>query len=187
MIKINPFLTFPAYFKIPIIFSYLNSNCSNLSDLRNLQEQVTKAFCYQRLFWPFTVWINCSSDLKKIEKSRPSASNFKSFSRSLEQFFLTVGQHNFRTKIPYLLDLLLHCCKILFSAWSIVIIWKVVLWKSKYRYFLFFHVTYAMQWQHLPYLCYKKPWPIPRGPTSAVWYSMFNTSRDVGKRTRIKR
>ena len=27
--------------------------------------------------------------------SRPSASNFKSFSRSLEQFFLTVGQNNF--------------------------------------------------------------------------------------------
>ena len=41
------------------------------------------------MFWPFTVWIKCS---------RPSASNFKSFSRSLEQFFLTVGQDNFRNK-----------------------------------------------------------------------------------------
>ena len=29
-----------------------------------------------------------------------SASNFKTFSRSLEQFFLTVGQNNFRNKIP---------------------------------------------------------------------------------------
>ena len=29
-----------------------------------LQEQVKKAFCYQKLFWPFTVWINCSGDLK---------------------------------------------------------------------------------------------------------------------------
>ena len=28
--------------------------------MRNLQEQVKKAFCYQKLFWPFTVWINCS-------------------------------------------------------------------------------------------------------------------------------
>ena len=52
----------------------MNSNCSNLLDLRNLQEQVKKAFCYHKLFWTFTVWINCSSDLK-------------CFSRSLEQFF----------------------------------------------------------------------------------------------------
>ena len=31
----------------------------------------------------------------------PSASNFKSFSRLLEQFFLTVGQNNFGNKIPF--------------------------------------------------------------------------------------
>ena len=35
---------------------------------------------FQKMFGPFTVWIN-------LAKSRPSASNFKSFSRSLEQFF----------------------------------------------------------------------------------------------------
>ena len=68
--------------------------------MRNLQEQVKKAFCYQKLFWPFTVWINCSSDL--FANSQPSASNFKSFSRSLEHFFLTVGQNNFGNKIPKL-------------------------------------------------------------------------------------
>ena len=96
-----PFLTFPACFSIPIIFSNLNSNCSYLPDLRNLQEQVKKAFCYQRLSWLFTVWINCSSDLKNFENSRPSASNFKSFSRSLEHFFLTVGQNNYDNKIPH--------------------------------------------------------------------------------------
>ena len=65
----------------------------------NLQEQVKKAFCYQKLFWPFTVWINCSSDLKNF------ASNFKSFSPSLEHFFLTVGQNYFGNKIPFLI-----CC-----------------------------------------------------------------------------
>ena len=32
----------------------------------------------------------------------PSVSNFKSFSRSLEQFFLTVSQNNFGNKIPFL-------------------------------------------------------------------------------------
>ena len=54
-------------FRSQYFFSTLNSNCSNLLDLRNLQEQVKKAFCYQKLFWPFTVWINCSSDLKNLE------------------------------------------------------------------------------------------------------------------------
>ena len=49
------FLTFPACFSIPNFFSNLNSNCSNSLDLRNIQEQVKKAFCYQKLFWPFTV------------------------------------------------------------------------------------------------------------------------------------
>ena len=68
--------------------------------MRNLQEQVKKAFYYQKLFWPFTVWINCSSDHKIFANSRPSASNFKSFSWSLEQYFLTKGQNIFGNKIP---------------------------------------------------------------------------------------
>ena len=79
----------------------MNYNCYSLLDVWNLQEQVKKAFCYQKLFWPFTVWINCSSDLKNFANFRPSASNFKSFSQSLEQYFLTVGQNNFVNKIPY--------------------------------------------------------------------------------------
>ena len=41
-----------------------------------------------------------SSDLKKFENSQPSSSNLKSFSRSLAQLFLTVGQNNFGNKIP---------------------------------------------------------------------------------------
>ena len=81
------FLTFPACFWIPITFSNLNCNCSNLLEMRNLQEQVKKAFCYLKLFWLFIVWTNCSSD-------------FKSFSQSLGQFFLTVGKNNFGNKIP---------------------------------------------------------------------------------------
>ena len=54
----------------------------------------------KKYFWPFTVWINCSSDLKNFANSRPSASNFKKCSRSLAQFFLTGGQNNFGNKIP---------------------------------------------------------------------------------------
>ena len=48
------------------------------------------------MFWPFTVWTNCSSDIKNFANFRPSASNFKSF--ALEHF-LTVGQNNFGNKI----------------------------------------------------------------------------------------
>ena len=52
------------------------------------------AYC-SRLY--FTVWLNCSSNLKNFANSQPSALNFKSLSRSLENFFLTVGQNNFGT------------------------------------------------------------------------------------------
>ena len=51
--------------------------------MRNLQEQVKKAFCYQKLF-------------------NASALNFKNFSESLKKNFLTVGQNNFGNKIPFL-------------------------------------------------------------------------------------
>ena len=67
--------------------------------MRNLPELVKKALCYQKLFWPVTVWINCSSDLKNFANSLPSTSNFKSFSRSQQQLFLTVGQNNIGNKI----------------------------------------------------------------------------------------
>ena len=38
---------------------------------------------------------------KSLKNSRPKASNFKSFSQSLEQFFLTVGQNNLSNKVPF--------------------------------------------------------------------------------------
>ena len=31
------------------------------------------------MFWPFTIWLNCSSDLNFFENSQPSSLNFKSF------------------------------------------------------------------------------------------------------------
>ena len=45
--------------------------------------------------------MNCSSDLNNFENSWPSASDFKSFSRSLELCFLTVGQNDFGNKIQF--------------------------------------------------------------------------------------
>ena len=52
--------------------------------------------------------MNCSSDLKNFANSWPSASNVKSFSQPLEQFFLTVGQNNFGNKIPFLFRPMKH-------------------------------------------------------------------------------
>ena len=51
-------------------------------------------------FQAFTVQINCSNDITIFANSWPSASNFKSVSKSLGHFFLTVGQNNYGNKIP---------------------------------------------------------------------------------------
>jgi hypothetical protein len=85
-------------FSCMFLYSNNNYNCSNLSYLRNLQQQVKTAFCYRKLFWPFTVRTNCSNDL--ITFSVLGLQPRISFSRSLEQFFLTVGMNNFGNKIP---------------------------------------------------------------------------------------
>ena len=53
--------------------------------------------------------MKCSNDLKIFANSWSSASNFKTFSQSLEQFFLTVGQNNFGNKIPLKNFLLTEC------------------------------------------------------------------------------
>ena len=71
--------------------------------LRNLQEQVKNAFSYQKLFWSFTVWINCSSYLKIFANSQPSASNFKGFPWSLrpeicEKYFLSFPQKIYKLR-----------------------------------------------------------------------------------------
>ena len=79
----------------PNNFSKLNSYWPNLSDMRNLQEQVKKHY----------VTKDCS-DLSLFEQivleflqiSPPSVSNFKSFSRLIEHFFLPVGKNNFGKK-----------------------------------------------------------------------------------------
>ena len=59
----------------------------------------TKLYTPSTLNIDFTLWH--TQFLKNLANSRPSASNFKSFSRSLEQFFLSVGQNNFGNKIPF--------------------------------------------------------------------------------------
>ena len=59
-----------------------------------------KSILFQKLVWPLAVWINFSSDLKIFANSQPWASDFDSFSRSLEQCFLTVSENIFGNKVP---------------------------------------------------------------------------------------
>ena len=52
-------------------------------------------YIFQKLFWPFTVQINCSSDLKKFSNSRSLASSFfRNFFFITRTIFLTVFQNN---------------------------------------------------------------------------------------------
>ena len=60
----------------------------NQSFLEGKISKLLDKICYQKLFWPFNLWKNWSSEF------------CKSFFRSLEHFFITVGQNNFGNKIP---------------------------------------------------------------------------------------
>ena len=78
------FSNFSCMFLNPNNFFQLEfSNCSNLFEVRNLQVQV-KSFCYQKLIWPFTVWINCSSDREKLLKFVAEGRESVNVLRSLE-------------------------------------------------------------------------------------------------------
>ena len=148
-------LTFPVCFWIPINFSNLNSNCSNLSDMRNLREQVKKVFCCQKLFWPFTVWINCSRDLKKNSNCRIS----KDRSRSLEQFLLTVGQNNFGNKIPFpsffLHFLSLFPINYVFDIWNPDMQTSITLEKYKVHLDRFSYMYWIKAWK--PFILFFSP------------------------------
>ena len=53
------------------------------------KKRLKKSWNHKRLkdYWPFTFWINCSSDLKKFANSRPFSIEFQKFSWN---FFLTL-------------------------------------------------------------------------------------------------
>ena len=72
-----------------------------------------KAFCLEKCSaLSLFKYVHCSSDLKSFANSRSSASTSKSYFQSIEQFFLTVDQNNFRKKIPLLnLPLEIHILK----------------------------------------------------------------------------
>ena len=80
-----------------------NHDCNNTMEPKSLWSRI-QIFVFIRLVF---CCHNCSDLLWEIffanfANSRPSASNFKSFSQSLAQFFLTLGQNNFGNKIQFL-------------------------------------------------------------------------------------
>ena len=85
------FLIFPSCFLIPINFNNFNYNCSIVSDLRNLHEQIKKYILFQK----FVLTFLCLSKLllcsPKIWKFSACSLEFQKFLRSLWQFFLTAG------------------------------------------------------------------------------------------------
>ena len=129
---------------------FLNSNIFfPICVLRNLQEQVKKPFCYQKLFWPFTVWINCSSDLKNFANSRPLASNFQKFSwMSRTIFFHSRGQNNFGNKIPFLIFTWDHFndSKLFFSSNQLIMKYFSLHSSEAANYCLFSHVLKIVLW-----------------------------------------
>ena len=83
--------------------------------MRNLQEQVKIAFCYQKFFRSFTVWIDCFSDLKNFANSRLKAEKF-----FLDQFFLTVYVRTIFVKKYQFWDL--------FTTDIYLLIWHILYW-----------------------------------------------------------
>ena len=120
----NPNIVFPILVLIHLIYQIWE----------NSRNKFKKHSVYQKLFWPFTAWINCSSDLKIFENSRPLALNFKSFPRLLEQFFLTVGLNNFGDKITFLSLWLVFFSKK--NLYLTPVIYKVIIEKSRFGRFL---------------------------------------------------
>ena len=83
--------------KIPFLFcfsSYIPIICSNLLDRIETFKKL-ESIIIPKLFWTFTVGMNCSSDLKNSANSQPSASNFKSFSQSLNRTILVTDYYYF--------------------------------------------------------------------------------------------
>ena len=80
---IHSFSNFFCMFLNPNNFFQHDSNCSNLLDMRNLQEQVKKAFYYQKLFWPFNLWINWLRKTFEIRGWRPRICKFFEITRTI--------------------------------------------------------------------------------------------------------
>ena len=100
------------------------------------------------MFCPYTVWINCSSDLNFFANSWPSASNFRNFSRSLKQFFLKVGQNSFGSKILFFVSYFIakdHVVDFFFSfcylRFNIVKRWNILQKMS---------IIFLLYWKNLP-------------------------------------
>jgi hypothetical protein len=105
----------------------LNSNSFNLSYLRNLQEQVKKEFCYQKLFWLFEWIVLVIKFFLQILGLQPRISNFFSITRTI---FSHSSQNNFGNKIPFLASQEFASCKfgyhLVYKMWKPFLVHHVI-------------------------------------------------------------
>ena len=121
--------------------------------MRNLQEQVKKALCYQKIVPTFLCLNKFFQWSQNFANSRPSASNFKSFSRSLE---------NFGNKIPIPQKVPLNLIVKIDETWTatwLQFFWILVVWESEFdfsRLFSFFFQYFIiLEWYNIPFFL----WP----------------------------
>ena len=93
----------------PIFFSNFNSNCSNLSDMRNLQEKVKKTFWYKKNVLTF----HC---LNKLFKWSQKFCKFSACSQELQKFFSITRTLFFSQYVRTILVTKYHRSSIHFSA-----------------------------------------------------------------------
>ena len=105
------------------IFSYLNLICANSLGKRNLQEQVKKTFCYQKLFWPFTALFEQTVLLQflQILGLQPRISKIFSITRTI---FSHSRSEQFENKIPFLSLLNLFDKKISWNCSTLFILFS---------------------------------------------------------------
>ena len=87
----------------------------------------------------YQVWETSRNKLKKHSVTK-NCSNvwIKSFSRSLEQFFLTVGQNNFGNKIPFILSTITS------FSWDLICTCLCSNANFKSNFEIFFSLTYYL-------------------------------------------
>ena len=90
---LNPNIFFPIWILIALIY-YIWEISRNKLKKRSVTKNCSTFHCLNTLFF----W---SQNVYKFSAFSLEFQTF--FSRSLEQFFLTVGQNNFGNKIPFLL------------------------------------------------------------------------------------
>ena len=121
----------------------LNSNCSNLLDMRNFQELTTrnklkKHFVSKIILtkWPYTVPMNCSSDLKFFVNNLYFFYYFQQPHLAFMWQELCVVEQSVESYLWYVLITSFHESLIFYLAFAIIFLWKKIGFSIKAKLFL---------------------------------------------------